>query len=70
MKREIINSSIIDSFGYDPNTRVLEVELTENKEVRRYLEVPAEVWKAFYAASSRGKYFLKNIKSKYRKEGE
>jgi hypothetical protein len=66
----IINSSIIDSFGYDPNTRVLEIELTENKEVRRYLDVPAEVWKEFYAASSRGKYFLKNIKSKYRKEGE
>lgn len=64
--RTEIASKLLKSVGYDPATKVLEVEFLPKKgakagAVYRYADVPPEEFAKFSAAESRGSYFLKNI---------
>lgn len=66
MDREIINSEMILSFGYDPGMGILEIEFRKGGTVWQYYEFSEISWNEFYNSESRGRYFLQNIKGRYR----
>lgn len=66
MEREIINSEMIQSFGYDVENGILEIEFRKGGAIWQYFEFPEIAWNEFYYAESRGRHFLSNIKGQYR----
>jgi hypothetical protein len=61
INRHEVESSNIASIGYDPETQTLEIEFKRGG-VYQYSDVPADVWEAFQAAESKGKFFHAEIK--------
>jgi hypothetical protein len=64
MQREMVDSSLIKSIGYDEEIGVLQVEFTEGQ-IRDYKNVSAELYKQFLTASSKGRFYLKHIRKKF-----
>lgn len=64
MQRQMVESSLIRSAGYDVKSKTLEVELT-NGRIYEYYGVPEEAYKELLAAASQGRYFLANIRDVY-----
>ncbi|MFB6071144.1 MAG: KTSC domain-containing protein [Halanaeroarchaeum sp.] len=64
MKRESVESSIIESVGYDPDEEVLEIEFKEGG-VYRYREVPESVYRGLLSVDSHGSYHAEHIKHSY-----
>jgi hypothetical protein len=64
MQRTPITSSNILSAGYDPATKMMEVEFRGKggNTTYQYHEVPKEVYDGFLAADSKGSYLHSNIK--------
>ena len=60
------NSSMIGSYEYDPDMRVLHVRFSSNGETRSYQGVPPELAAEFVAAPSMGKFFHNKIRDQYR----
>ena len=69
MQRIRLNSSIIESVGYD-NTEeeILEIRFRNNGKIFRYYNVPVKEFGALLVAESHGKYFSSKIKYGYRYE--
>jgi len=65
MHRLSVESSAIESVGYDPRTRTLEVEFASGS-VYRYLGVPPREYETLRAAGSLGAYVNGRIKPRYR----
>jgi hypothetical protein len=65
MDRIQVRSSSIASIGYDQDTKTLEVEFLKGG-VYQYFEVLGGMWLGFVAADSKGKYFIAQIREKYR----
>lgn len=65
MKREPVESSALLSVGYDPRSRILEVEFVSG-EVYRYLGVGPADADALLRAESKGRYLNQRIKARYR----
>lgn len=65
IERKQIESSILTSIGYDFKSKILEIELKKNKQIRQYHNFPKIVWHEFESTDSKGRYFLKYIKDKY-----
>ena len=65
MEREYIESSMIRSIGFDPDTSTLEIEFNSGA-VWQYFDFPESVWYDFRNSESKGKYFRKEIKNQYR----
>lgn len=63
-KIKIENSSTIVEVEYNKKEQNLDVTFKTNK-TYRYFEVEEEVFNAFIAAESLGKYLNANIKNKY-----
>lgn len=61
MQRQQVVSTSISSIGYDPASRVLEIEFT-NGAVYEYFAVPADLHAGLLVASSHGQYFDRFIK--------
>lgn len=64
-----VQSSNIESWGYDPEERVLEVRFktaTGSGPTFRYLDVPPEAIEGLTKAESVGTYFAKGIKPRYK----
>lgn len=64
MKRQMIESSMIRSVGYDEASRTLEVEFMSGG-IYEYYNVPPQAYKELLAAASHGRYFLANIRDVY-----
>lgn len=64
MKRVPVDSTVILSAGYDPQTRTLEVQLQDGR-VYAYLDVPPVVYRDLLAAESAGRYFAWFIKTTF-----
>jgi hypothetical protein len=62
--RQPVVSRAIRSIGYDAQTRILELEFT-NESVYRYLDVPEDVYTRFMQPGSKGKFFNAFIVEKY-----
>ena len=64
MEKEKVESSNIESIGYDSDTETLEVEFIKGG-VYQYYGVPEYVYDELMAASSHGSYLASNIKGIY-----
>lgn len=66
MKRQHVQSSALESIGYDPEKKILELEFRGNGGVWQYFRLPTAVYNKFIHADSLGNYFVTKIKGKYR----
>ncbi len=67
MERAKIKSSLLKSVGYDAATEVLEVEfMRSNGFIYQYHSVPMTVALQMSQAESTGKFYLAEIKSKFK----
>ena len=65
MKREHVDSSSLNSVGYDPESHTLEVEF-RNGGVYRYLDVPEDEYSELRGSDSLGRYLNARIKPRFR----
>ncbi|HXB10798.1 MAG TPA: KTSC domain-containing protein [Bacteroidia bacterium] len=66
MKRHHVQSTALQSVGYDPDNKILELEFRENGGVWQYFKLPLSVYRRFINSESLGNYFVTKIKGKYR----
>lgn len=64
MERQNVQSSNIDSIGYDKENLTLEIEF-EHGGVYQYNGVPENEYNNLMSANSIGSYFAQNIKNNY-----
>lgn len=64
MQREPVESSIIESVGYDAEEQVLEIEFKEGG-VYRYHDVPESVYAGLMSVDSHGSYHAEHVKHSY-----
>lgn len=64
MERITLNSSTIESAGYNGDQQLLEIEFKSGS-VYQYFDVPESVSTGFFNASSHGKYFNDYIRNVY-----
>lgn len=62
MQRTPVESSVIQSVGYDPESSILEIQFF-NEAVYQYSHVPKDIYVALMSAKSHGNYFDAHIKS-------
>lgn len=65
MKRTHVESSNIESIGYDSKSQTLEIEFL-NGSIYQYFDVPERMYNELMSADSHGKYLNANIKGVYR----
>ena len=63
-----VKSSLLDKVGYDPEAKVLAVQMNYSSDVYLYRDVPMDVFDDLLAADSKGAYYVKHIKGKYKTE--
>jgi hypothetical protein len=63
--RQPVQSSNIDSIGYDPEENILQIKFNSGG-IYNYHNVPRRVYTTLLAAPSKGKYFHSDIKSKFK----
>ncbi len=64
MERTYVDSSNLESAGYDPTSNILEVEF-KNGTLYQYASVPEYIFHELISANSVGIYFNQNIKNNY-----
>ena len=64
MKRKSVDSSNLASIGYDPSSKILEVEFKHGG-VYQYFYVPENIYEELMNADSHGVYFSANIRNEY-----
>jgi hypothetical protein len=64
MQRYPVQSSVLESVGYDPSSKILELEFREGG-VWNYFDFSRISYKRFITAESLGKFFVKKIKGRY-----
>ena len=64
MERHYVHSSALQSVGYDPVKRILELKFKDDG-VWQYFSFPPSAYKRFSHADSLGNYFVTKIKGKY-----
>ncbi len=67
IKRQLVESSVLESAGYDARNRVLEIAFHSGA-IYRYFEVPEEIFRRLLAAESKGQFFGAAIRNKFRSE--
>jgi len=65
MERTHVESSNIESIGYDSESQTLEIEFL-NGSLYQYFDVPQHIYDEMMSADSQGKYLAANIKGHYR----
>ncbi|RYD91643.1 MAG: KTSC domain-containing protein [Sphingobacteriales bacterium] len=65
MKRYAVESSALQSIGYDAKQQTLELEFRDDGGVWQYFPLPPSVFKRFTHAASLGRFFVKKIKGKF-----
>lgn len=61
-----VTSSNLAAVGYDAIGNVLHVQFIGKEKVYKYYGVPVEVHAEMMATESKGSYYFKNIKNKYK----
>jgi hypothetical protein len=65
MNRDHVESSNIESIGYDSGSETLEIEF-KNGSIYQYFDVPEHIYEQLNNADSKGQYLAYQIKGKYR----
>jgi hypothetical protein len=60
-----VNSTNIDSVGYNADTQTLTVKFKVSGQVYEYLNVPQTLYESLMTAESKGKYINDNIRSQF-----
>jgi hypothetical protein len=68
MHRQKVQSSALESVGYDSEKKVLELEFKEHSGVWQYYNFQPAVFKRFISSDSLGKFFVTKIKGNYPEE--
>lgn len=68
IEMQSVKSSLLDKVGYDPEAKVLAVQMNYSSDVYLYRDVPVDVFDDLLAADSKGAYYVKHIKGKYKTE--
>ena len=68
MDRQYVDSTMIESIGYDFDTCTLEIEFKRG-DIWDYPDFPEYLWYEFEASSSKGQFFHQNIKAQYTPTG-
>ena len=63
-----VKSSLLDKVGYDPEAKVLAVQMNYSSDVYLYQNVPQEIFDDLLAADSKGAFYVKKIKGQYKTE--
>lgn len=66
MQRQPVQSSALESIGYDAETRTLELEFKEHSGVWQYFNFKPAALKKFLGSPSPGNFFVTKIKGKYK----
>ncbi|MBU0577880.1 KTSC domain-containing protein [Patescibacteria group bacterium] len=66
MDREFVDSSMINSIGYDQSSGTVEVEFRSSGQVWQYYDVPESTYNDVRAAGSLGKAFNAMLKTHFR----
>ena len=66
MDRDMVDSSMIDSIGYEQSSGTMEVEFRSNRQIWHYYDVPEITYNELRAAGSLGRAFNAMIKGQYR----
>lgn len=64
MIRQPVSSTDIRSIGYEPESKILEIEFHSGG-IYQYFGVPASVYQGLMSAASHGKYFHQHVKNVY-----
>lgn len=64
MERRAVSSSSVASVGWDPSTRMLEIEFTSGR-IYRYFDVPEIVHAGLVRAKSIGQFLNERIRDRY-----
>ena len=64
MTRTRLVSSMMTSAGYDPTSRVLEIEFATGA-VYQYVDVPFDVFQEMLGATSQGQFFHRRIRGAF-----
>lgn len=64
MNRIPVSSSDLHSVGYDPETKVLEIEFHSGG-IYQYSNIPETIFEQLMSAPSHGKFFHAHIKNVY-----
>lgn len=64
MIRQPVDSSNIQSIGYDSDSQTLEIEF-HSGEIYQYFNVPSSLFEKILAANSQGEFFHQFIKNNY-----
>lgn len=65
MQRQRVSSSSIRSIGYEPDNKILEIELKSGG-LYQYFDVGQEVYSDLLEAASVGRYYTKYVRNVYR----
>jgi len=65
MQRSVVDSSALNSLGYDPSAKILEVEFRDSGGVWQYFGFSSTAYKKFISSDSLGHFFVTKIKGKY-----
>jgi hypothetical protein len=65
MQRQYVQSSALESIGYDAQTNTLELEFKEHSGVWQYFNFKPSAYKRFRSSESLGNFFVTRIKGKY-----
>lgn len=68
MRRRAVNSSALQSIGYDAEKHILELEFRDNGDVWQYFNFKPAAYKKFVNSQSLGNFFATRIKGKYDEE--
>ena len=60
-----VQSSLLNKVGYDPEAKVLVIQMNNSSDRYFYSDVPPAVYKDLMGASSKGSFYVKKIKGKY-----
>nr|WP_294941538.1 KTSC domain-containing protein [uncultured Mucilaginibacter sp.] len=68
MHRQPVQSSALQSIGYDEETHTLELEFHENSGIWQYSHFKPAALKKFLNSESLGNFFVAQIKGKYKEK--
>jgi hypothetical protein len=66
MDRDVVDSSMIATIGYEPSSGTLEIEFRSSGQVWQYYDVPEATYNDLRAGVSLGKTFNSMIKRQFR----
>lgn len=68
IEMQSVESSLLNKVGYDPEAKVLAIQMNYSSDLYLYQDVPQSIFDDLLAAESKGSFYVKNIKGKFKTE--